>query len=317
MAAAMYKCLVTHGDKNVVVPFVGPWKRAQLFEYLKRERAFAGIDFGNASLTVFDEDFRVHVEVTDDFIIADKSKLELKEGSQYRYPGKLYEEAARELVTKFPSLADSTGTGYLRYKAKYQRRKLKVQDEADSPLPHKRVKKAEESTQKRVSRPSLACDMGDAEDEASILMHVTGMQKESKKASPDVSYLEDSMMRTFVDRRQWISEKLPTVQDILDRYPALAISSVEPEAVYLVPTVTYTGQILTTVDFIVHLEMLRLPAASLLEAIATQMALYWTFDIVFCAKTQKTFDLICRLLGVGSGVQATPLVRVAHTLLQK
>ncbi|KAH6919445.1 hypothetical protein HPB50_029567 [Hyalomma asiaticum] len=196
-------------------------------------------------------------------------------------------------------------------------------------------------------------------------------------------------MRTFVDRRQWISEKLPTVQDILDRYPALAISSVvhqefkeftevtllvalknalqpvyhkimasakskrhledffkvladvedlmltaamyvlpslvkermeafvhirEPEAVYLVPTVTYTEQILTTVDFIVHLEMLRLPAASLLEAIATQMELFWTFDIVFCARTQKTFDLICRLLGVGSGVQATP---IAHTLLQK
>ncbi|KAH6922087.1 hypothetical protein HPB50_009122 [Hyalomma asiaticum] len=52
MAAAMCKCLVTHGDKNVVVPFVGPWKRAQLFEYLKGEQAFAGIDFGKASLTV-------------------------------------------------------------------------------------------------------------------------------------------------------------------------------------------------------------------------------------------------------------------------
>ncbi|KAH6933589.1 hypothetical protein HPB50_016685 [Hyalomma asiaticum] len=84
MAAAMCKCSVTHGDKNVVVPFVGPWKRAQLFEYLKRERTLAGIDFGNASLTVFDEDFGLPVEVTDDFIIADKLKLEIKEGSQYR-----------------------------------------------------------------------------------------------------------------------------------------------------------------------------------------------------------------------------------------
>ncbi|XP_075526584.1 uncharacterized protein LOC142558320 [Dermacentor variabilis] len=78
------KCLVTFGDKNVVVPFVGPWKRAQLFEYLKRERAFASIDFGSATLTVFDADFRLHVDVTDDFIIEDKSKLEIKEGSQYR-----------------------------------------------------------------------------------------------------------------------------------------------------------------------------------------------------------------------------------------
>ncbi|KAL3255545.1 hypothetical protein MRX96_017446 [Rhipicephalus microplus] len=28
------------------------------------------------------------------------------------YPGKLYEEAARALIAKFPNLADSTGTGY-------------------------------------------------------------------------------------------------------------------------------------------------------------------------------------------------------------
>lgn len=92
--------------------------------------------------------------------------------------------------------------------------------------------------------------------------------------------------------------------------------SQEPEAVYMVPTVTYTGNVFKTSDFMVHLEMLQLPAATLAEAIATQMALYWTFDIVFCGKTQKTFDLKCRLLGVGSGVQATLLVRVAHAFLQ-
>ncbi|XP_075542856.1 uncharacterized protein LOC142576565 [Dermacentor variabilis] len=465
------KCLVTFGDKNVVVPFVGPWKRAQLFEYLKRERAFAGIDFGSATLTVFDADFGLHVDVTDDFTIEDKSKLQIKEGSQYRivdvidvevlpaapqepaarriytlpsvpvdirlsiekhqpgryfanrrrvvewlyhdlctytmYPGKLYEEAARELITKFPCLADSTGTGYdswrvqLRFKAKYQRRKLKTQDEAAGSLPVKRTRHTEEVAQKRISRPSLAHDMGDAEDDMSLLMHVESMQKEARKASPDTIYLLDALMRTFAERRKWISEETPSVQNIVEKYPALAVGSVvlqefkavtnvtlvdalrgvldpiahkilqsaqkkrhledfliglekmkdgvpqpeqndlmltaaifvlpslvkerveafvcsrEPEAVHVVPTVTYTGNILELPQFTVQLEALEIQAPNLLQAVATQMALYWTFDIVFCAKAQKTFDLLCRLIGVSSGIQATPLVRVAETLLKQ
>ncbi|KAL1466302.1 hypothetical protein MTO96_026777 [Rhipicephalus appendiculatus] len=118
--------------KNAVVPFVGPWKRAQLFEYLKQKRAFAGIDFGSASVTVFDEDIGLHVET---------------------------------------------------------------------------------------------CDMSDAEDEISLLMHVEAMQKEARKAFPDISYLQDSTMRTFVDRRQWITQKTPSVRYIVEKYPALTISS--------------------------------------------------------------------------------------------
>ncbi|KAH6941295.1 hypothetical protein HPB50_015969 [Hyalomma asiaticum] len=257
-------------------------------------------------------------------------------GAANRYPGKLYEEAARELVTKFPSLADSTGTGYdswrtqLRYKAKYQRRKLKVQDEADSPLPHKRAKKAEESTQKRVSRPSLVHQEFKALTEVTLLLALkNALQPFHHKimaSAKSKHHLED-FFKVLADVEGATPE--PAKDDLMLTAAMYVLPSLvkermeafvrirEPEAVYLVPTVTYTGQILTTVEFIVHLEMLPLPAASLLEAIATQMALYWTFDIVFYAKTQKTFDLICRLLGVGSGVQATPLVRVAHTLLQK
>ncbi|KAL1473653.1 hypothetical protein MTO96_038541 [Rhipicephalus appendiculatus] len=351
MAAVVCKCLVKHGEKNVVVPFVGPWKRAQLFEYLKRERAFAGIDFGSASVTVFDEDFGLHVEVTDDFVIEDKSKLEIKEGSQYRivdvidlevlptapqlpvprvytlppvpgdvkmsidkhtpgqyfanrrrvvewlyydlcsytmYPGKLYEEAARELVTKFPSLADSTGTGYVHqeFKAITDVNLLGALKNALEPIAQKIIGSAKSKRHLEDFFKKLA----DEED-----------------ATPELA--KDDLMLTAA------IYVLPSL--VKERMEAF-VHIHDPEAVYVVPTVSYTGNVLQTSDFMVHLEMLELPAANLGEAIATQMALYWTFDIVFCSKTQKTFDLICRLLGIGSsGVQATPLVRVAHTFLQQ
>lgn len=42
------------------------------------------------------------------------------------------------------------------------------------------------------------------------------------------------------------------------------------------------------------------------------ICLYWVFDIVFCPKAQETFDLICHLVGLRSGVKATPLVRIAQ-----
>lgn len=52
------------------------------------------------------------------------------------------------------------------------------------------------------------------------------------------------------------------------------------------------------------------------RALATLICLYWVFDIVLCTKVQKTFDLICRLVGLRSSVKAMPLVRIAHTMLQ-
>ncbi|KAL3193542.1 hypothetical protein MRX96_016893 [Rhipicephalus microplus] len=64
------------------------------------------------------------------------------------YPGKLYEEAARALIAKFPNLADSTGTKHdswregLRFKEKYERYNLKKANEGEtSAAPPKRSKK--------------------------------------------------------------------------------------------------------------------------------------------------------------------------------
>ncbi|XP_049514330.1 uncharacterized protein LOC125941336 [Dermacentor silvarum] len=65
-----------------------------------------------------------------------------------------------------------------------------------------------------------------------------------------------------------------------------------------------------------YLESIKIDEDGLVPALATHIALYWAFDIVFAPKAQKTFDLICRMVGINSGVRPTPLLRVAHTLQQ-
>ncbi|XP_075534301.1 uncharacterized protein LOC142568097 [Dermacentor variabilis] len=166
------KCLLTYGDRNVVVTFDEPWTGRQLMERMKEMDMFEGVCFSALVLTRFDEDFRVYVDVAEEDAIENKSKIKVRETSQVRiadvlqepqsmqpargsvyclpaippdilmmaqrhqagkhfagrqrilqwlhhdlylydmYPGRLYTEAARALTTKFPNLADATGTGY-------------------------------------------------------------------------------------------------------------------------------------------------------------------------------------------------------------
>lgn len=87
--------------------------------------------------------------------------------------------------------------------------------------------------------------------------------------------------------------------------------------VHYLPTITFEGPLLDTKSFAVCLEELRIEEDSLLAAIATLLALYWAFNIAFVKKGQKLYDLLCRLIQVDSGIPATPLVRVSHSLLTK
>ncbi|KAH7953113.1 hypothetical protein HPB49_004972 [Dermacentor silvarum] len=56
-----------------------------------------------------------------------------------------------------------------------------------------------------------------------------------------------------------------------------------------------------------YFEAIKINKDGLVPALATQIALYWAFDIVFAPKAQKTFDSICRMVGINSGVWPTPL----------
>ncbi|XP_077527935.1 uncharacterized protein LOC144139478 [Haemaphysalis longicornis] len=78
------KCMVTYKDRNVVVNFTGQWKPKDLLDNLKQTGALTGVDFTSASLTVYDEDFQTHVEVSDDFIILDRARFTIKETAEYR-----------------------------------------------------------------------------------------------------------------------------------------------------------------------------------------------------------------------------------------
>ncbi|KAH7932915.1 hypothetical protein HPB49_004894 [Dermacentor silvarum] len=268
------KCLVTYGDKNVVVNFDEPWTDRQLIENLKEREMFAEVDISTLGLMCFDEDFQVHVDISEEDAIENKSKIKIKETGQVRYPGRLYTEAARVLVIRFPNLADATVTGY-------------------------------------------ATAMVEAEDGETVACHISAMAKEVLKARPDMAYIEDCMARTLASRREWVAKENPSVDEMLLKYPVLSISFIDPAKVHYVPTVTFTGGILTTQEFTVCLEGIAIKEGSLLAAIATQMALYWTCTIVFNKKAQKTFDLLCHLLKIHSGLRTTPLVRVAQTLLSQ
>ncbi|KAH7959601.1 hypothetical protein HPB49_012295 [Dermacentor silvarum] len=334
----------------------------------------------------FDEDFQVHVDISEEDAIENKSKIKVKETCQVRiadvlqessqptqpargsvyclpavppdiamavqrhqagqhfagrqrvlqwlhhdlylydmYPGRLYTEAARALVTRFPNLADATGTGYdswreaLRYKAKYERKKVRAlsKEDVEKAPPQKRAAVNESAAPQRIERPYTATAMVEAEDGETVACHISAMAKEVLKARPDMAYIEDCMARTLASRREWVAKENPSVDEMLLKYPVLSISSIDPAKVHYVPTVTFTGGILTTQDFTVCLEGIAIKEGSLLAAIATQMALYWTFNIVFNKKAQKTFDLLCHLLKVHSGLRTTPLVRVAQTLLSQ
>ncbi|XP_075559966.1 sterile alpha motif domain-containing protein 3-like [Dermacentor variabilis] len=151
---------------------------------------------------------------------------------QTMYPGKLYAEAAQALIAKFPNLADSTGTGYdswreaLRFKAKYERRKLRLQEDADDGPPPKRsvVVNNDSLASKRITRPFSAAAMEDGEDNETIDAHLVAMAKEVSKARPDVAYISDCMARTFASRRKWIGEN-PSVGDIVKMYSPLSMST--------------------------------------------------------------------------------------------
>ncbi|XP_075737745.1 uncharacterized protein LOC142777326 isoform X2 [Rhipicephalus microplus] len=183
------------------------------------------------------------------------------------YPGKLYTEAARALITRFPNLADVAGTGYdswreaLRFKAKYERKKMKaLTKENTERIPRKKKPTEDECTApRRTERPSAAV-LADAEDAETIAGHVLAMTKEVAKARPDMAYIEDCMSRTLPSRREWVSQDSPSVDDIIKKYPALLIGSI----------VQLEFRLLTKVPIMEKLEEFLGPASGKIVKIARQ-----------------------------------------------
>lgn len=343
-----------------------------------------------------------------------------------RFSGRRYMEAASALVHAYPNLADCTGTGYdswkqlLVFRGKYKRSTSNDSGgatdgstgsgtsgagtsgaSASGAPPAKKPRKLDDPTPSRASRLLSISYPCDAEDSDTLQAHTMGMQKELKKAKPNFAYIEDSMARTFRERRSWISLDLPTVQQVTDKYPAMMLSAMiqqeflrqtgvclkstlpellaarsgkiletsrkkrhlseffgkldqmteeesehpqkdllltasvcllpslvkerkeafistyEPDAMHKLPTITYEGRcVLTAQKYCAELEHVKMEEPDLPAALATLIALYWAYDIVFAVKAQKTFDLLCRLLGLHSGVKTTPLVHFAHVLLE-
>ncbi|KAL1471138.1 hypothetical protein MTO96_040084 [Rhipicephalus appendiculatus] len=269
------KCLVTYGDRNVVVAFDEPWTGRDLIEHLKQLDMFPEVDVSTIGLTRFDEDFQVFVDITEVDVIENRSKIKVRVTSQVRIgdvlqesaqpaqparagayslpdvppdivfmlkchrPGQhfvgrtrvlqwlhlgvylydmyseLHTEAARALITRFPNLADATGTGY-------------------------------------------ATALADAEDADTVAGHISSKTKEVSKARPDMAYIEDCMTRTLASRREWVARDSPSVDDIMKKYPALSISSI----------VQLEFKLLTKISIIEKLEEFLGPASEKIIKVA-------------------------------------------------
>ncbi|KAM7298207.1 uncharacterized protein ISCGN_018819 [Ixodes scapularis] len=149
------------------------------------------------------------------------------------YPDKLYAEAARSLVENFPTLKDTTGSGFdswrvaMRYKAKRERSKLRMQDNTEKQAsPRNQPRASRDPNPKRVTRPGTNIVLpAHGEDDESLQGHIINMEKELRKANPNVAYVSDSMSRTLATRRAWITTDHPSVAAIVAKYPAFEHSS--------------------------------------------------------------------------------------------
>ncbi|XP_029832548.2 uncharacterized protein LOC115317129 [Ixodes scapularis] len=150
------------------------------------------------------------------------------------YPGRLYAEAARQLILKHPDLRDSIGTGYdswhrsLRFKAKYERRKLQglgILPNNGATSSKGTTAVADVSDPRRCYRTPVCAQFGAldvSEDRHSVAGHVNTMKRELKKQVPDKEIVNDAMGRTFQARRELVSSAA-SISDILEDYPALKL----------------------------------------------------------------------------------------------
>ncbi|XP_072145560.1 uncharacterized protein [Dermacentor andersoni] len=269
-----------------------------------------------------------------------------------QHSGKLYEKASKALVAKYPSLADSTGTGYdswresLRFKAKYERRKIKIQRGEIVPTKrtHTSTLTSGEATAKRMRRPTAVVEVWDGEDESSIRSHITSMKNELLKPKANFSYVTDFMLRTFRTRRDCIEKECLSILAITDEYPALKLSAMtspnlmETAAICLlpclvkerkeaflttdrstahrVPTVICSVDAWDSTPSTVSLDDIAIEENTLSEALSTLFTLYWAFDIVLAKGVHKTLAVIAKLLDVPSNAHMSPLARVAYTVLK-
>ena len=63
----------------------------------------------------------------------------------------------------------------------------------------------------------------DFEDEVSIDLHIRDMQTEMKKRSRKIEVIEEPMLCTYMHWRKEVREGTLTIQNLLDKYPALKL----------------------------------------------------------------------------------------------
>ena len=72
---------------------------------------------------------------------------------------------------------------------------------------------------------SVLCNNDEDENDTSVASHIKAMTAECRKITINVSLLEDRMKRTFGLRRKEVYVGNLTVQNLIEKYPALRFPS--------------------------------------------------------------------------------------------
>lgn len=64
-------------------------------------------------------------------------------------------------------------------------------------------------------------------------------------------------------------------------------------------------------SLVVSVDELQIAEPTLLAAVSTMTALYWALNMEFPPKATRTFQLLSHMIGVDSGLVASPLVLMA------
>ncbi|KAL1443068.1 hypothetical protein MTO96_030472 [Rhipicephalus appendiculatus] len=111
--SAPIQCLVSWKERKKIVSISGHTTEDVL-------AAVKATDFGDVASTgrieVYNAQFEAYVDPPDNHVFCDGSKLRIITDEAIpltsRYPGRLYETAAKALVVEYPVLRDTIGTGW-------------------------------------------------------------------------------------------------------------------------------------------------------------------------------------------------------------
>jgi hypothetical protein len=131
---------------------------------------------------------------------------------------------ARQLISTYPFLKDSIGSGYGSWLQRIQERIYNVE---------KGTKKRESATNgeepgpsKKKGRQYPSIDEGSAVNEEVYQQHLKALDSELKRGNPRQDQLLTLMSETFINRRDFVLEEAMSARQIINKFPAFKFTEI-------------------------------------------------------------------------------------------